>query len=855
MTQLKQQIEDYLNKKKLEEVIEVCQQALQKNSNDLIAYHGLGVALQLKGQLEEAKQWYFKILEQQPNLAEVHVNLGCLYAQNKQQEKAIESYETALRLQPNLVQAHRNLAKLLYEVGQPEQATEHEYQALQLSHDAGTAQQWFNLGTQLWQQQKLEEAAVCYQQAINKKPDFFEACYNLAKSLTQLQDWEKAEEIYRQAIKLNPKFERAYIGLGNVLVEKEQWDEAIALYQKAIECNPNYSWTYHHLGDALLNKKSWEAATIEYQKAIKINPSNALSYLKLGDALQKQGNLEAATVAYQKVIELEPRAFWAYQNLGKILYYQGKSLSKPQKYKDAIAAYSKAIQLNPSLGAAYYNLGLSLWQMQQWEDAVAAYIQAIKLQPDEMIFIHQLGDLLRNQPKLSLEATLKSYLRLSSDESHTDSEVQNHLSLSLIQLGQKLADSHYYQAAIFLYQLSLQINPEQKEAPQKVENALKLQQEMELKIQQAEEMAKKHPKSFQGYRDLGALLIQTNYWSQSIDAYLKALKLKPGLGDWYYEKELWNLAKHQKKLDCIVEIYRETLKQHPSLVNCHVNLGKALSLQDKVTEAIACYREAGRQITLTKCKRLQNQSNPKLSFVESPDFIIIGAQKCGTTSLYHYLAQHPKILPSIIKEINFWSREFHHGLEWYLAQFPPSPKKQKLLTGEATPGYLDYTKVPERLFQTFPKMKLIVLLRNPVNRAISHYYHWIRDGWESRPLQEVIDVEIQQLEQQNYNYWNKHNGYISRGIYVKFLKKWMSIFPKEQFLIIKSEDFYDNPATTLSQVYHFLEIPNRKIEDYKPYNSGNYSSIDPAIIQTLQNYFKPYNHELEDFLGMKFNWD
>jgi tetratricopeptide (TPR) repeat protein len=851
MTQLKQQVEQYLNQRKLEEVIEVCQQALQQNADEIVAYHGLGVALQLKGQLEEAKQWYLKILEQQPNLAEVHVNLGSLYAQQQHYEKAIQAYETALHLQPNLIQAHRNLAKILYQVRQPEQAIEHEYKVLKLNPDLGNAQQHFKLGNQLWQQQKLREAAACYEQAVKKQPDFFEAYYNLAESLTQLQDWERAEPVYHQVIELNPQFERAYVGLGNILAEKHQWDEAIILYEKAIACNPDYSWSYHRLGNALVHKKCWEKAIQAYQKSIELNPTVPLSYQKLGEVFLQQEKWQEAAKAYQKVVELEPNSFWAYQNLGKALYQQGKRFSKQQKCQEAVAAYSKAIQLNPVLGSTYYNLGLSLWQMQQWEDAVAAYIQAIRLQPNESIFLHQLGDLLKDKSELSLESILQSHLLLSD----TDANENVKFSSFLIELAHQLANHYYTQAAIILYKLSLQIHPDNLEVNQKIEQAVLLEKEMNEKIKKAKNIVKQHPKSFQGYRELGALLLQKNYWSESIDAYLKALELKPETGSWYYEKELWNLAQHHNKLDRVIEIYRQVLQKKPYLVNCHVHLGKALSLQGNLEAAIASYQAAGRQATLAKSPRLQSQSKLRLSPVESPDFIIIGAQKSGTTSLYHYLSQHPKVISSIVKEVNFWSRDFDYGLDWYLAQFPPSPKRQKLFTGEASPSYLNTREAPERLFSVFPNMKLIVLLRNPVNRAISHYYHWRRENWASCQLKDAIESDIQELENHEKDYWNQPHSYVARGVYVEFLKIWMTIFPKEQFLIIKSEDFYENPAKTLSQVYRFLDIPNRKIEDFKPYNSGSYSSVDPAIIQTLQDYFKPYNAELEDFLGLKFNWD
>lgn len=844
MTQLQQQVEQYLNQGKLDNVIEVCEQALEQDSKEIVAYHGLGVALQLKGQLEEAKQWYVKALEQEPTLAEVYVNLGSLYGQQKQWEKAIQAYKAAIKLQPDLAQAYRSLAKILYQREQPEQATDYAYKAVQLAPHSSTAQQCFQVGNQLWEFQKLQEAAICYKQAIQKQADFLAAHYNLAETWFRLQEWEKAETTYNQVLQLNSKFDRGYIGLGNILAAKEQWDEAIALYKKAIECNPDYSWTYNRLGNALTQKKCWNQAVKAYQQSIELNPGVAISYQKLGDIFLQQEKWQKAAEAYQKASELDSDSFWVYRNLGKALYQQGIALLRRQKCKAAIAAYSKAIQLNPNFGSNYYDLGLSLWHMEQWEDAVAAYIKAIQLEPDELIFIHHLGSILRDKPEISLESILKN------DTLNTE-----YSSSVFVEIGQKMADFYYAQAAIVFYQLALKIIPDNQEVCDKLEQAQRMEQEINAQIQNAKASVIKHPDSFQHYKNLGAILLQKNYWNDSMKAYLKALELKPEIGSWYYERALWGLAENQKQLDRIIEVYSRAVLEKPGIISCHINLGKALSLHGRGKEAIDCYREAGRLKILSKCVRLRKRSNLNLRPVKSPDFIIIGSQKCGTTSLYHYLAQHPKIISSIIKEIHFWSRNFEQGLEWYLAQFPPLPQKQKMLTGEASPSYLDHYETPERLFQDFPDLKLIVLLRNPVDRAISHYHHWQREGWAYREFQAAVETEIKQLQNNEQDFWSQPNGYVSRGVYIKFIKKWMSIFPKEQFLIIQSEDFYKNPPQLLSQVYQFIGVSNQKLDSYKQYNSGSYSSIDPAIIEALKNYYKPYNAELEEFLGVKFNWD
>ncbi|MDY7024385.1 MAG: sulfotransferase, partial [Cyanobacteriota bacterium] len=236
------------------------------------------------------------------------------------------------------------------------------------------------------------------------------------------------------------------------------------------------------------------------------------------------------------------------------------------------------------------------------------------------------------------------------------------------------------------------------------------------------------------------------------------------------------------------------------------------------------------------------------------DFIVIGTQKGGTTSLYYYLAKHPQIMPSLIKEIDFWSIKYQRGLEWYLAHFPPIIA-QNILVGEATPSYLDHCDAAERLFQIFPQTKLIVVLRNPIDRAISHYYQWIDMNWEFRSIEEAMRFELEKFNVPNFQYWNQPNSYIARGVYVEFLKQWLEIFPREQIFVIASEVFYANPTIALEQIFKFLGLSNYPLAEYQKYNTRSYPNVDSSIRHLLGNFFQAYNQQLEDLLKMKFNWE
>lgn len=247
-----------------------------------------------------------------------------------------------------------------------------------------------------------------------------------------------------------------------------------------------------------------------------------------------------------------------------------------------------------------------------------------------------------------------------------------------------------------------------------------------------------------------------------------------------------------------------------------------------------------------------------------PDFLIIGTQKGGTTSLYNYLIQHPQILPAAQKEIHFFDLNFERGLDWYESQFPQDVKGQNRVTGEASPYYLFHPLVPPRVKRLFPEVKLIVMLRNPVMRAWSHYNHEVRWGFEKLSFQEAIAGESERLagevskmllDETYYSYNHQHYTYLSRGIYADQLQQWGDIFPRDRFLILQSEVFYTNPAETLAQTFEFLELSPVEIEDYPKYNAGDYQQMPEALQTDLTHYFSPHNQRLYQYLGVNFNWD
>jgi hypothetical protein len=251
----------------------------------------------------------------------------------------------------------------------------------------------------------------------------------------------------------------------------------------------------------------------------------------------------------------------------------------------------------------------------------------------------------------------------------------------------------------------------------------------------------------------------------------------------------------------------------------------------------------------------------------APSFIIIGAQRAGTTSLYTYLSEHPDIVPARQKEIHFFDRNYQRGIDWYRHQFRTAPRavwSSRPITGESTPYYLFHPLVAQRIQQSFPAIKLIVLLRNPVDRAFSHYHHSIQLGAETLLFEEAIAREPERLAgererliREPYYVSEPHirYSYQARGVYVDQIASWLDVFPREQMLILKSEDLYADPPAVLQEVCSFLGLPFYRSARYQKYNQLDYSVMFPAIRITLLEYFAPHNERLYRLLGRDFGWD
>ena len=254
-----------------------------------------------------------------------------------------------------------------------------------------------------------------------------------------------------------------------------------------------------------------------------------------------------------------------------------------------------------------------------------------------------------------------------------------------------------------------------------------------------------------------------------------------------------------------------------------------------------------------------------------PTFLIIGAQKAGTTSLHAYLARHPDVLTATKKEVEYFSRHYANGEAWYLAHFPlPVGAFVRRLRRLPTPavGEASVTTVFHPLAHQWvnafdPRLKLILVVRDPVDRAYSHYQMEYRWGRETLPFEEALlreerelDAELAQIAADPLTTSPRllTCSYVARGRYADQIERWLELFPREQLLVVASEELLADPAAVVSRIAAFLGIRAWRDDSYPLRGVREYAPIDPATRERLAQAFAADNGRLAAFLGQELDW-
>lgn len=251
-----------------------------------------------------------------------------------------------------------------------------------------------------------------------------------------------------------------------------------------------------------------------------------------------------------------------------------------------------------------------------------------------------------------------------------------------------------------------------------------------------------------------------------------------------------------------------------------------------------------------------------------PDFLIIGVQKAGTTSLFAYLAQHPQIVSPVLKEPGYFSRNHRRGPRWYRANFPTRTEMdataarigRPCLTFDASPETIYTPGAPDRVAAILGARKMIALVRDPVLRVQSAFAHNQRYGIERRSLLEAIDADLDYLARiGGYSLALRDHGvkppfpsYLSRGLYADLLQAWIERFGRHQFLILQAETMFADPRRVFDESCAFLGLDRFDRIDFQPANVGGRQQLDTVARARLDAFYEAPNAALFERFGIDY---
>ena len=258
-----------------------------------------------------------------------------------------------------------------------------------------------------------------------------------------------------------------------------------------------------------------------------------------------------------------------------------------------------------------------------------------------------------------------------------------------------------------------------------------------------------------------------------------------------------------------------------------------------------------------------------------PDFLIVGTKRGGTTSMWNYLVGHPQVVPMFpgprgLKSNEYFFRDLDRGDRWYRSHFHTRTWRRRrerqvgrTVTGEASPYYMYGPHQPRLIAERMPGVRLIVLLRDPVDRAYGHHRERTRAGVETLSFEEALAAEPERLAGEHERmaadpgYYSEAHDFFSyrdRGIYLPQLQRLEAHFPPEQLFVMRSEAIYEDEQAAFDRVCDFLRIDQVPLEDPRRHNHVPQSPIDPATRDELVRFYAPHNEALYAHLGRDLGW-
>jgi hypothetical protein len=256
----------------------------------------------------------------------------------------------------------------------------------------------------------------------------------------------------------------------------------------------------------------------------------------------------------------------------------------------------------------------------------------------------------------------------------------------------------------------------------------------------------------------------------------------------------------------------------------------------------------------------------------TPSFLIVGGQRCGTTSMYNALTQHPSVLSGVLcKGVHYFDLRYHKGWRWYLSHFPLVAYQQwvarrvegPVMTFEASSYYMFHPLAAERIEKDLPGVRLVVMLRDPAERAYSAHAHEYARGFETEPFEKALELEEERNRGEEerlrsdpaaHSFHHQHHSYLVRGRYIEQLERLERLFGRERIHVLESQAFFKEPEPVFAALTRFLGLPDASTIRFEKRNARPRDTMSPELRARLEEYYEPYDARLAEWLGHTPLW-
>ena len=232
-----------------------------------------------------------------------------------------------------------------------------------------------------------------------------------------------------------------------------------------------------------------------------------------------------------------------------------------------------------------------------------------------------------------------------------------------------------------------------------------------------------------------------------------------------------------------------------------------------------------------------------------PTMLVAGVQKCGTGTMRTALGLHPQIMMTQRKELHFFDRHFDRGVDWYASQFTPRPRHRQF--GEATPDYLYDNEARDRMAATLPTAKVVVILRDPVDRAYSQFWHTGRHGWEDKTFEEALELEPKRIASPDLEERARYS-YVDRGHYIDQLLSLEAKHDRALIHVVLLDDLKADQAATLETLFAFLDVDLEPARTMPEQHRNRPRAVDPELGRKVLAEYPPMNPDTRAHLAEVF---